>query len=87
MERRNLLRMIYAEVSIQLSSEVAAIVEESLIPEVEHPISQRSNVEVEARKGKLVISMEVSDVTALRAAFNSYIRWVGAIMNVVDSVS
>lgn len=79
--------MIYAEVSIQLSFEVAAIVEESLNPEAEHPISQRSNVEVEAKEGKLVISMEASDVTAMRATFNSYIRWVGAIMNVVDSVS
>jgi KEOPS complex subunit Pcc1 len=78
--------MINAEVSIQLSPEVAAIVKESLIPEAKHPISQRSNVEVEASEGKLVISMEASDVTALRAAFNSYIRWVKAIMNVVDSV-
>lgn len=79
--------MINAEVSIQLSPEVASIVEESLIPEAEYPISPRSNVEVEAKEGKLVISMEASDVTALRAAFNSYIRWVEAIINVVDSIS
>ena len=79
--------MIYVKASIQLSSDIAAIVEESLIPEAKHPISPRSKVEVEAKEGELVISMEASDVTALRAAFNSYIRWVGAIMNVVDSIS
>jgi tRNA threonylcarbamoyladenosine modification (KEOPS) complex Pcc1 subunit len=79
--------MISAEVSLQLSPEVAAIVEESLIPEAEHPISQRSNVEIKAEKERLMISMEASDVTALRAAFNSYLRWVEAIVNVVDSVS
>ena len=79
--------MIQAEVSIRLSPKVASIVEESLIPEAEHPISQRSNVEVEAKEGKLTISMEASDVTALRAAFNSYLRWVGAILNIVASMN
>jgi tRNA threonylcarbamoyladenosine modification (KEOPS) complex Pcc1 subunit len=79
--------MIHAEVSIWLTPEVAGIVKGSLIPEAEQPISQRSNVEVEAKDGRLVISMDAHDVTALRAAFNSYIRWVGAIMDVVDSVS
>lgn len=79
--------MIHAEISIKLTPEVAGIVQGSLIPEAEYPISQRSNVEVEAKGGKLLISMEAQDVTALRAAFNSYIRWVGAILDVVDSVS
>ena len=79
--------MINAEVSIQLSPEIAAIVEKSLIPEVEHPVSQRSNVEIQAEEERLTISMEASDVTALRAAFNSYLRWVEAIINVIDSVS
>jgi tRNA threonylcarbamoyladenosine modification (KEOPS) complex Pcc1 subunit len=79
--------MINAEVIIQLSPEISAIVEKSLIPEAEHPVSQRSNVEIRADEGRLTISMEASDVTALRAAFNSYLRWVEAIINVVDSVS
>ena len=78
--------MIHAEVSIRLPPEVAAIVEESLIPEAEHPISQRSDVEIKAEDGGIIITMEASDVTALRAAFTSYVRWVDAILNVVASV-
>ena len=85
-EGRSVSTTIQAEVSIRLSPEVAAIVKESLTPEAEHPISQRSDVEVKAEGGTLTISMEASDITALRAAFNSYIRWVDAILNVVASI-
>lgn len=59
---------------------------ESLSPEVERPTSGRSCVAVSAVGGRVVISVEASDVAALRAALNSYLRWVGAILDVVDAV-
>ena len=62
------------------------ILEESLLPEAIRPTSERSKVFVETGDGELIISIEASDVAALRAAFNSYIRWVGAILEVVESV-
>jgi tRNA threonylcarbamoyladenosine modification (KEOPS) complex Pcc1 subunit len=39
-----------------------------------------------SKKGEVIISIEASDVVALRAAINSYLRWVGAILDVVDAV-
>jgi tRNA threonylcarbamoyladenosine modification (KEOPS) complex Pcc1 subunit len=35
----------------------------------------------------LIIRIVASDVAALRAAFNSYLRWVSAILDVVETVS
>ncbi|GAF81041.1 unnamed protein product, partial [marine sediment metagenome] len=57
-----------------------------LVPEIEQPTSERSVVEVSTEEGKLIIRFEASDIAALRAAINSYLRWVGAILDVVASI-
>ena len=35
---------------------------------------------------RLTIRIEASDVAALRAALNSYLRWASAILEVVETV-
>lgn len=82
-----LSRLARAEVSIEAPEGLSRIVEGSLLPEVERPASERSRVDVEAENGRLVIRIEASDVAALRAAFNSYVRWVSAILDVVEAVA
>ncbi len=86
MERDDPTIPVFAEVTIDVPGDLVDVIEGSLVPEVEQPTSERSKVEVVAREGKLVIRIEASDVAALRAAVNSYLRWVGAILDVVDSV-
>ena len=77
---------VHAVVTIDVPGDLVGSIEGSLVPEVEQPTSERSVVKVSTEKGKLTISFEASDIAALRAAINSYLRWVGAILDVVDSI-
>jgi tRNA threonylcarbamoyladenosine modification (KEOPS) complex Pcc1 subunit len=86
MERDDPTIPVYTEITIDMPGDLVGVIEGSLVPEVEHPTSERSNVEVVAGEGKLVIRIKASDVAALRAAINSYLRWVSAILDVVDSI-
>ena len=78
--------MIVAEVRVDVPEGVSGLIGESLAPEVERPTSERSKVMVSEVEGQVVIFIEASDVVALRAAINSYLRWVGAILDVVNAV-
>ena len=77
---------VHAEITINVPGNLLNVIEGSLVPEVERPTSERSMVEVASEAGKLTIRIEASDVAALRAATNSYLRWVGAILDVVESI-
>lgn len=77
---------LVATVHVEVPEGISGIIDESLAPEIERPTSERSNVTVSAEKGEVIISIEASDVVALRAAINSYLRWVGAILDVVEAV-
>ena len=78
--------MVVAEVRVDVPEGVSCLIGESLAPEVERPTSGRSSVAVSVVEGRVVISIVASDMVALRAALNSYLRWVGAILDVVDAV-
>ncbi|UCD13460.1 MAG: hypothetical protein JSW60_07865 [Thermoplasmatales archaeon] len=63
------------------SSEEAEIVAESLSPEVKHKIP-KANVELSLSKNALSLKIESDDVSTLRAACNSYLRWVNTAIKV-----
>ena len=77
---------VVASVLVGVPEGLSGIIGESLAPEVERPTSGRSRVVVSVGEGGVVMLFEASDVAALRAALNSYLRWVGAILDVVDAV-
>lgn len=79
--------VVNAEILIRIPSKLAKIVEGSLLPEAERPISERSSVQVRTEDDKIALTFEASDVAAMRAAINSYLRWVTAIMDAVETVS
>lgn len=58
------------------------VIQGSLSPELGERIP-RTSVEVEARDDEVVVSIEAEDQNALRAALNSYIRW----MNVAEETA
>ncbi|MEM0492858.1 MAG: KEOPS complex subunit Pcc1 [Candidatus Thermoplasmatota archaeon] len=63
----------------------ADIVESALKPEVVDKLP-RVNTSL-LKKGKtLHLCIESSDTSSLRAACNSYLRWVQTIINVIDKV-
>jgi tRNA threonylcarbamoyladenosine modification (KEOPS) complex Pcc1 subunit len=65
------------------------VVLSALQPETKTPPSFRSRVKVEGVGTTLTLSFEASDTSALRAALNSYLRWVNIINDsclVLDSM-
>ena len=59
----------------------AKLVVESLSPEVKHKIP-KANVEISLSKNALSLKIESDDVSTLRAACNSYLRWANTAINV-----
>jgi KEOPS complex subunit Pcc1 len=69
-----------AELSVR--TPYSKVIQGSLSPELGERIP-RTSVEVEARDDEIVVRIEAEDQNALRAALNSYIRW----MNVAEETA
>ena len=67
------------------SEEEARIIAESLDPEIKNKIP-KTNVEVKLSKNTFTISIESKDISSLRAASNSYLRWINTALNVKKTV-
>jgi tRNA threonylcarbamoyladenosine modification (KEOPS) complex Pcc1 subunit len=72
--------------TIEIDSEAAHLLKEALSPEAQRAIP-RTKVKVLEKGGLLTIDIEAQDVNALRAAVNSYLRWVTVGMGTVGLVS
>jgi tRNA threonylcarbamoyladenosine modification (KEOPS) complex Pcc1 subunit len=66
---------------------VIDIIIKSLRPELESNISDRSKVLIEASERGLILKVEAEDVTALRAAVNSYLYWINGIIEIGSRIS
>ena len=55
----------------------------SLVPELMN--TDRTSVELIHEDGKLLLTISTQDSTALRAAMNSYLRWLNEALDVVDT--
>lgn len=86
MESRSLAEEARAEIGIEGPEELLNILFGALQPEAERPSSPRSEVSIEVSGGSLRVRVRADDISALRAALNSYLRWAGAILDVVDTV-
>lgn len=67
------------------SEEEARIVAESLSPEIKHKIP-KTNVKVTLSKKKFSLKIEAKDLSSLRAACNSYLRWINTALKVKKTV-
>ena len=63
------------------SVDEARIVAESLSPEINHKIP-KTNVAISLLENTLSLTIESQDVSSLRAACNSYLRWINTALNV-----
>ena len=63
------------------SSKDAYIVAQSLSPEIQHKIP-KSNVTFFIDKKALEVTIKSDDVSSLRAACNSYLRWIQTALSV-----
>lgn len=69
--------MPQATISIDFPSEKhLKIVLDALGPETRISVTSRSKVHVEGEGTRLKLIFETTDTSALRAALNSYLRWI-----------
>ncbi|MHA2025570.1 MAG: KEOPS complex subunit Pcc1 [Candidatus Thorarchaeota archaeon] len=66
------------------SKKTAELLLAALSPETKSGPSDRATTNVSIRDNVLVIEIEANDITALRAAMNSYIAWVSACLRTVE---
>ncbi|KYK21464.1 hypothetical protein AYK24_09015 [Thermoplasmatales archaeon SG8-52-4] len=63
----------------------AEIIYESLDPEIKHKIP-KTNVKVSLSDNTFNLTIEAKDISSLRAACNSYLRWINTALNVKKTV-
>jgi tRNA threonylcarbamoyladenosine modification (KEOPS) complex Pcc1 subunit len=76
-----------ARILIEAPKDAVEIIIGALKPELETGISDRSKVVIEASGRGLIIRVTANDVTALRAAVNSYLYWVQGIIDIGGRVN
>jgi tRNA threonylcarbamoyladenosine modification (KEOPS) complex Pcc1 subunit len=67
------------------SPEEAKIVFESLDPEIKNKIP-KTNVKVNLSGKTFTIDLEAKDISSLRAASNSYLRWINTAQKVQKTI-
>ena len=68
------------------SEELAKILYSALLPETESIPSERATTSVSVKGSSLVVEIDANDLTAMRAALNSYVAWISASMRTIDSI-
>ncbi len=72
---------------IPLESErIAKILYSALLPETESIPSERAKTSVSVKGSSLIIEIIANDLTAMRAALNSYVAWISACMRTIKSI-
>ena len=67
------------------STEEARVVSESLTPEIKNKIPN-TNVDISTLEKTFYLDIEAKNVSSLRAACNSYLRWINTALNVKKTV-
>lgn len=82
----NLDTPVVATITIELDEKMLKVIDTALTPETDTPSSDRSETSVTVKDNQLVILTHASDTSALRAALNSYLRWVDGIQNIIEDI-
>ena len=88
--RKNRHENASSEITIEISlpsSKVAETVYSSLIPETKQPSGFRSHVSVKRRGRTLELQIFADDIVALRAASNTFLRFVAVAVKTVNVVA
>jgi tRNA threonylcarbamoyladenosine modification (KEOPS) complex Pcc1 subunit len=56
----------------------------ALMPEVKKSATVRSRADLEKNGKLLILKIEAMDTVALRAALNSYLRWIKSMLGVLE---
>lgn len=76
-----------AQIAIEIeSSEMAEILCRALRPETLDVPSDRAITQVHTKENILILEIQADDLTALRAAANSFLSWISGSKRAVDSI-
>jgi tRNA threonylcarbamoyladenosine modification (KEOPS) complex Pcc1 subunit len=67
------------------SAKEVSVITQSLSPEIKHKIP-KSSVTFSVDEKKLTMTIESEDISSLRAACNSYLRWIQTALSVTQLV-
>ena len=86
LDKKIVLIMKYAKFVFTFDSEEEVrIISISLMPEIKQKIP-KTNVKLSVFKNKFFLEIEAKDTSSLRAACNSYLRWINTALNVKKTV-
>jgi tRNA threonylcarbamoyladenosine modification (KEOPS) complex Pcc1 subunit len=69
------------------SERIANILYSALLPETESIPSDRATTKVSVEGSSLIIEIYANDLTAMRAALNSFIAWISACLRTINSIN
>jgi tRNA threonylcarbamoyladenosine modification (KEOPS) complex Pcc1 subunit len=82
------IAFLQANLKVPLASEeLARIIRDAINPETNSAPSDRARVKVSVRSSTLLIEVTAEDLTAFRAAMNSYVAWISGCIRAVESVT
>lgn len=77
-----------ATIEIELeSAEIAKTLFLALIPETKSAPSERAKTRLNLKDNLLVIDIEAEDLTALRAALNSFLSWASGCQKAIKALN
>ncbi len=78
---------VEAQVKLQLKSErVAEVILQALMPEVKNQPTQRVTISLKREHSCLFLTFKADSTSALRAAVNSYLRWILSLSEVLSLI-
>ncbi|MCK5628512.1 hypothetical protein KAI12_03515 [Candidatus Bathyarchaeota archaeon] len=66
------------------SQKYPALLVRALVPEINSSTSKRFEVKLQSKANSLSLLAEATDVVALRASINAYLRWIESLKNVLE---
>ncbi|MCX6643099.1 MAG: KEOPS complex subunit Pcc1 [Candidatus Bathyarchaeota archaeon] len=77
---------VTAEIKLSVPQNMTHVLVASLKPEMAAPTSDRSVVIIDPTSSGILLKIEAEDVTALRAAANSYLYWAQGIIDLTSKL-
>ena len=75
-----------AYIKIQCGEKMASTIELALAPEAKEEMP-RCDVHIDREAGDLILDFNADDTSSLRAALNSYLRWVEVAMSTSEEIN
>jgi tRNA threonylcarbamoyladenosine modification (KEOPS) complex Pcc1 subunit len=70
-------------VTLELTEETAQTCIKAIALEVENDVHERSKVDIRYDSGQLLLAIKAKDLTSMRAALNTYLRWIIMCTNLI----